>query len=392
MKLVYIYDMKKLVPLLFLLITAKIGLACSCYPYEPNFFKNVSTLEYTCIAVFDTMDYSYEYNGLAGHTGYFIVIDTIGNFNSNIGDTIIVTGQDGLNCGEVLNEFSRGDTMFLALSNGFYHAFEKDTFYLEGLCGKHYLKIENGQHAGLTVSQMKQKIYNILAKKDLACFCEANLDYYNFYNNISKATSNVLVVFDRYDYDYTFQGLNAQTGYFKLIDTIGNFNSRIGDTLVVIGEDGINCGEMLNRFSHGDTLFLTLSEGFYQSLGEDTFYLKGGACGYYFLTLTSGQHGGLSIPEIKEMIKIITTGNPGANVEHSLTIYPNPAKDHLIIKSDMELIEEVKIYDMSGRLINSVNDIHTLITDIDLSNLMAGLYNLLIITDNEQVIHKMMKE
>jgi len=375
-----------------LLIIAKIGLACSCYPYEPNFYKNISNSTYNCLAVFDTMDSSFEYDGLQGQTGYFILIDTIGNFNSNIGDTIIVTGQDGLNCGEMLNGFSRGDTMFLALSNGFYETFEKDTFYLEGFCGKHYLKIENGQFAGLTISEIKTKIYEVFERKSSACFCNDYWDNYDFYNNVSKVSSNCLAVFHRYDYDYTYDGLKSQTGYFLLIDTIGYFNTHIGDTIYVIGEDGINCGEMLNRFSSGDTLFLALSDGYYENFEKDTFYLKGGTCGYYYLKIENGQNSGLTTLEIKDKIKSKFTGISEISLEREVKVYPNPTTDFLYLESEKDLILNIKIYDISGQLIYSIDDINNLMTNVDMSNFKAGLYNVMINTINGKIFNKIIKK
>jgi hypothetical protein len=384
--------MKRIITFFGLLIIAKIGLACSCYPYEPNFYKNISNSTYNCIAVFDTMDYNFEYEGLQGQTGYFILIDTIGNFNSNIGDTIIVTGQDGLNCGEVLNGFSRGDTMFLALSNGFYETFEKDTFYLEGVCGKYYQEIENGQYAGLTISQIKTKIYDVLERKGSACFCNDYWDNYDFYNNVSKASSNCLAVFHRYDYNYSYDGLNSQTGYFVLIDTIGEFDTQIGDTIFVIGEDGINCGEMLNRFSSGDTLFLALSDGYYENFEKDTFYLKGGTCGYYYLKIENGQNSGLTTSEIKEKIKSKITGITEIELERKLRIYPNPTTDILTLESENDLIMDIKIYDISGHLIYRIENVNNLTTNVDMSSFKTGLYSILINTDNGKIFYKIVKE
>ena len=384
--------MKKTITLFSLIIIAKIVLACSCDPYEPNFYKNVSNLTYNCIAVFDTMDYSYEYQGLQAQTGYFVLIDTIGIFSSNIGDTIIVTGQDGLNCGEMLEGFSRGDTVFLALSNGFYETFEKDTFYLNGACGKYYQKITNGQYAGLTISEIKDKIYNILERNTTACKCYGYWDNYDFYNNVSRETSNCLVVFERYDYSYSYNGLNSQTGYFVLLDTIGDFDTQIGDTIVVIGEDGINCGEMLNYFSNMDTLFLALSEGYYENFEKDTFYFKGGTCGNYYLKIAYGQNDGLSVPEIKEKIKSRVTSIDETNIDKHLTIYPNPANDQLTIKSDIYLIHNVIIYDISGRLVNSINDINNRNIVVDLSSFMSGIYNILINLENGQTSSKIVIE
>ncbi|NBC82805.1 MAG: hypothetical protein GVY19_05430 [Bacteroidetes bacterium] len=103
------------------------------------------------------MDYSYSYDELYGQTGYFIVIDTLDNFKTSIGDTIVVTGQDGLNCGEVLNGFKRGETMFPALSGGYYELFEKDTFYMEGACGKYFLKIKTDKTVDCPFQKLRIK-------------------------------------------------------------------------------------------------------------------------------------------------------------------------------------------------------------------------------------------
>jgi len=141
-------------------------LACSCAPYEPDFYKNVSGNTSNCFAVFDTLDYNFTFEGLESQTAYLILLDTINSIGSEIGDTIVITGQDGFNCGEILTGFNRGDTMVFALHKGFYYQFERDTFYLDGVCGKHYLKIENGHHNELTMSEIKDKIVGIMLSSD----------------------------------------------------------------------------------------------------------------------------------------------------------------------------------------------------------------------------------
>jgi len=383
--------MKKLLTVFSLVILAKIGLACSCYPYQPNFFKNVSSV-YNCIAVFDTMDYSYVYNDLPGQTGHFILLDTIGHFNSDIGDTIIVTGQDGLNCGETLTRFSPGDTVFLALSKGFYETYEKDTFYLEGFCGKHFLKIKNGQYAGLTIPEIKAKIYNVLERNAVACFCSDFWDNMDFYSNVSKASLNCLVVFNGYNYSYSFDGLNSQTGYFKLIDTIGTHEGKIGDTIIVTGEDGINCGEILSRFSPGDTLFLALSDGYYESFEKDTFYLEGGTCGVHFLKISNGQNREMSISDIKDRIISKITGTGEMHIEQRVKLFPNPATDVITIEAADGLILNVKIYNMSGQLVTSFDNINNFNIDIDLKNFKSGLYHIFIETRDGTIMHKFVRE
>lgn len=374
--------MKRLFIVFSLTAMAGYALACSCSPYESNFFKNVSNLTHNCIAVFDKMDYSYEHDGLKSHTGFFILIDTIGAFHSNLGDTIVVTGQDGINCGELLTGFSQGDTVFLALLDLFYESFEKDTFYLEGACGTHYLKIRNGHYAGLSVSEIKSKIYEVLERKSQSCYCYDIGNIYDFYNNVSNSALNCLVVFHSYDYSYSFNGLNAQTGYFELLDTIGYSESQIGDTIVVVGEDGINCGEMLNLFSPGDTLFLALSDGYYETFEKDTFYLKSGNCGKYYLRVTGGQNSGLSIAEIKDKIRSKITNDDKVEIDKRIKFYPSPATDHLTIESNADLIQDIRIYDLFGKLSRSVVDLNRLMINIDLTGLVPGLYLILVDTDS----------
>lgn len=377
--------MKKILVLSFLLITAKIGLACSCAYYEPNFYKNALYSTHFALAVFDTLQYHYENEVFLGQTGYFILADTLGDFNSSIGDTIFVVGQDGVNCSESLSRFTPGDTLFLALfSDG--TQTKKDTFNLHGLCGKHYLKIENGQAAGLTISEIKTKIGDVQARRSSAClFCDDVGGFYDFFDNIVKASSHCIAVFHRYDYSYSYDGLASQTGYFELLDTIGNFSISPGNTIVVTGEDGINCGEMLDDFSSGDTLLLALSDGFYEELEEGTFYLKGGNCGDYQLKISNGQGGGLSIPALKEKVRLEIR-------EKVFTLFPNPTIDILNIQSPNDLILNIEVYDMSGRVVGSVGAVNDFMTDIDLSNFKNGLYNVLVYTETEKILRKVIKE
>ncbi len=159
--------MKKAILLFILLTVAKIVMACSCDSYESNFYKNITNASYYCIAKFDTMKYDYAVVGDQIENGRFIILDTIGEFGSAIGDTIVITGQDGLNCGEILHFFSKGDTIVLALKEAIYKPAEKDTFYLEGICGKYHLNLANGEDNGLSLTEIKNKITSIITSVDV---------------------------------------------------------------------------------------------------------------------------------------------------------------------------------------------------------------------------------
>jgi hypothetical protein len=384
--------MKSTIIFLVLSFTTRIGFACSCDSYEPNFYKNISESSFICMAVFSTMDFGYEYEGAYAETGYFILIDTIGNFGSQIGDTIVVTGQDGFNCGATLDNFAQGDTAFLSLSDGFWESFVQDTFYLDG-CSNNILKIKNDQNSHLSIDEIKDKITRVLEKKEFSCWCSGFYWEPNeFYDKVSIETSNCLAVFNRFDYAYEYDGLHSQTGYFTLIDTIGNFNSQIGDAIIVIGEDGINCGEMLNRFSSGDTLFLALSDGYYDNFVKDTFYLKGGKCGNFHLKVTNGQNDDLSISDIKNKIKSVLNSIEPNHLDIDLKMYPNPTGGVFAISVIGTRILGLQIIDLSGKLILEFDNLNANYFENNISNLHDGLYNIKILTDKGLIDKSLIKE
>lgn len=70
------------------------------------------------------------------------LIKVLDNLNQVIpNDTVTLYGADGLNCGENLHLFSLGDTLILALDPYYYTG----VYYLEGLCGLHYLRYSKGK-------------------------------------------------------------------------------------------------------------------------------------------------------------------------------------------------------------------------------------------------------
>ena len=148
--------MKKLITIIVALLFVKVGFSCTCWEYEADFYQNVYKTGFNCIAVFDTMTIQSIDNVEQDiQVGKFIVIDTI-NTGEQIGDTILVLGSSGANCGEQIN-FKNGDTLALSLAKSYIDNFVSDTFYLEGICGKHYLKITNGTNDNLTIEEIIQK-------------------------------------------------------------------------------------------------------------------------------------------------------------------------------------------------------------------------------------------
>jgi dienelactone hydrolase len=81
-----------------------------------------------------------------------------------------------------------------------------------------------------------------------------------------------------------------------------------------------------------------------------------------------------------------TLGSSGLNeLLMQIKLYPNPAKDHLFIESNMQIVN-VAILDINGRMIFEKNDGST-IHSIDISYLKKGIY-LVVITDGANSITK----
>jgi photosystem II stability/assembly factor-like uncharacterized protein len=70
-------------------------------------------------------------------------------------------------------------------------------------------------------------------------------------------------------------------------------------------------------------------------------------------------------------------------IESTTSIYPNPAIDHFSIKTNNESVQEVLIYDISGRLVKSTLSGFEY---IDISNLKNGMYHVTILSDAQKEV------
>ena len=76
-------------------------------------------------------------------------------------------------------------------------------------------------------------------------------------------------------------------------------------------------------------------------------------------------------------------------LKDSISIYPNPVKDILQIESVGVAIDKVKIYDLSGRLLDSYS--FNSYNQIDVSDLQSGVYILKIETKHSTLQRKLIK-
>ena len=83
----------------------------------------------------------------------------------------------------------------------------------------------------------------------------------------------------------------------------------------------------------------------------------------------------------------IGTSAPIDIVDNSISIYPNPIKEELIIKNNDFKIANVEIYNISGQRILSTTN-----TTINISQLLTGTYYVKIKTDKIELTKKIIKE
>ena len=113
------------------------SIACSCGWNTPEHFcRSINETEHVVLAVV-----------LDAPEWYYMEVDVIEDINLVTGaDTISILGQDGLNCGANIGNFEIGDTVILALYNGYTEdANDGNSFdWSLGGCGLHFLKYSNG--------------------------------------------------------------------------------------------------------------------------------------------------------------------------------------------------------------------------------------------------------
>ncbi len=186
------------------------------------------------------------------------------------------------------------------------------------------------------------------------------------------------------------------------VKILENFNNGINeDTIIVLGQDGLNCGELLGQFNFQDTLILAVSE--VEISGMNYYYLEG-ACGLHFLRYENGLVNGqittslTSQPiqdfrdNILECIEIDLPVENISSIGNKLQVFPNPVSDVLQIATDQRYIYNIEILNSSGqrilfRKVNSLIDLYK----VNIDNLAKGIYFLRISTSKEILLEKFIK-
>lgn len=341
-------SMKNTALFLLFLITAIPSKACVCEGSERNFYRNLSSDKTIMLVVFEGLSIGNEYDERI-EQGSFRLIELYNTPITNLSDDIIIiSGNNGSNCGEYLNWFNIGDTLFLA--TGFSDYEEIDPLFLEG-CNTNYLIVKDGKCKGLPLDEVIQKIHHSIDQR-MRCGCGFLEFAYDFYSNVKKNHSFCFAKFIGYDYSVKWDNRLFQTAQFRVLDPIKDFDIPVNATFTALGENGINCGEMFDLYQPGDSLILALEASPFNPLATDTFLLNGIECGSHSLKLKGGvDHSGMPYNEIKAKMYSIITNNKSFQTNDDCIVYPNPFNSNIIINSTNSYMLEFRLFDINGRLV-----------------------------------------
>ncbi len=238
-------------------------------------------------------------------------------------------------------------------------------------------------------------LFSITVKWAMACSCAH--DNQNFFENIGLHHNVCLAEFVKMDYSLFNLGVETPTGYFVLVDVIQNMDSNVGDTVRVMGQNGISCSESIGFLKEGDMLFLALDKDYFNPQSEQVedyphgiYDLSG--CGRHYLSIVDGQNNGLSVDQIKNEIHSVVTNVSDEKLKEQITVYPNPIQGRVRVSAEGLAIQGIKVYDLSCQLVLMQDRTNQPHVDLDLSNLRSGYYSVLVSTDMGITQYKVFKE
>ncbi|KGO84264.1 hypothetical protein Q763_00525 [Flavobacterium beibuense F44-8] len=190
----------------------------------------------------------------------------------------------------------------------------------------------------------------------------------NFENTGTAPASFVVVkhVINEADFD-----INS----IQILNSSHQVEARIQDNVIEFIFDNIN----LNAADHGNILFKLKSK---QDLQEgDNVMNEAGIYFDYNLPVATNQ----AVTEFEDIM-----GLDDFIKDNSIKVYPNPAKDVLSVKGDVNL-RSVSLYDIQGRLLQTVmpNDVQV---TIDIAMRAKGIYFLKVTSDKGVKVEKVIKE
>lgn len=227
-------------------------------------------------------------------------------------------------------------------------------------------------------------LLTVLWKPNLnACTC-ARFDPV-FCHNVSE-TSNVIRV----------HVLEFVEFYLMRVELLENLHQEINsDTITILGQDGLNCGEILGGFTPGDTLILAL-RNWWEIDGEVYWYLDG--CGRHYLSIQNEDVVGPITPFINQQtlddfkdnlfdcFEMISSVDE-SEISSEIKVFPNPFNGTLNIVSDHVKIESIDVFDFTGKLVERFEGRAGTDVELSISMRKAGVY-LFVFSTNKGVFRE----
>ena len=95
-----------------------------------------------------------------------------------------------------------------------------------------------------------------------------------------------------------------------------------------------------------------------------------------------------------EQCEPVCTSTLGDGIEEiisSFNVYPNPVNDKLFIETEVE-IEEVIVYTITGVIVGQQSIVNSQQSTIDVTNLNSGIYFVKLVTENGEVVKRIIKD
>jgi hypothetical protein len=179
---------------------------------------------------------------------------------------------------------------------------------------------------------------------------------------------------------YNYNASTAGTMYFRAIITnnCGNATSNVVSTIV----KPLPPTPVISQISNTPIILQSSA-----TLGNQWFNLNGpipGATSQNYEVTANGTYyvivtidGCSSSPSNTITINSVSISE---YANHNITVYPNPTNDHLNIISDQH-IQKIQLVDILGNIVISTHE-----TSIDVSNYSDGIYQIIILFDNDRLI------
>ena len=246
------------------------------------------------------------------------------------------------------------------------------------------------------MKQIILSIFIVVAVSNIGISCSCFIST-PFFNNIHVRDhrQNCIVVLDSLaNYPEDKEDLLGQTGYFTIIDTLSEMNVSLGQSILVFGQDGVNCGESINQFTVGDTLLLSLipiSNEDNDKIQVDTFYLDG--CGVFYLPLSGTEYADWTSEELRQSISeiMVSTSTEESSLAKYVSVFPNPSTQNIFIQTQELPIQNIQVYNSVGAVVLKLKGLETNNQAVVISQLDKGFYILEINTLEGTAYKKILK-